>query len=159
VRAAASALLLCALAVAVEAAAPPPAAAQGDGAAQGDRAPLRLHRLPAPPPAPPVQWLDRPVATLRGLDKSSGRTETFDVAVGASAAFGRLAVTVNACRVPPPGEGEDAVAHLTVTDRMGGAGPAFSGWMFASAPALSALDHPRYDVWAIACRTASGSSS
>jgi hypothetical protein len=96
---------------------------------------------------------------LRGLDKSSGRTETFEVAVGEIAPFGRLELTVNACRTPPEGQGEDAVIHLTVVDRKGGGGPVFSGWMFASAPALSALDHPRYDVWAIACRTASGSSS
>ncbi len=27
----------------------------------------------------------------------------------------------------------------------------FSGWMFASSPALNALQHPVYDVWVIAC--------
>ena len=27
----------------------------------------------------------------------------------------------------------------------------FKGWMFASSPALSALDHPRYDVWVLSC--------
>jgi hypothetical protein len=132
---------------------PPPAAAQTQGE------PLRLHRLPAPPPAPPPQWIDRPVAVLRGLDKSSGRTETFEAAVGSTAPFGRLEITVNACRTPPEGESGDAVAHLTVVDLKSGSAAAFSGWMFASAPALSALDHPRYDVWVIACRTASGSSS
>ena len=29
----------------------------------------------------------------------------------------------------------------------------FSGWMFASSPALSALEHPIYDVWVIDCST------
>lgn len=29
----------------------------------------------------------------------------------------------------------------------------FSGWMFASTPALNALEHPVYDVWVIDCRT------
>lgn len=29
----------------------------------------------------------------------------------------------------------------------------FSGWMFASSPALSALEHPVYDVWVIDCKT------
>jgi hypothetical protein len=29
--------------------------------------------------------------------------------------------------------------------------PVFSGWMVASSPALSALDHPRYDVWVLNC--------
>jgi hypothetical protein len=132
---------------------PPLAVAQTQGE------PLRLHRLPAPPPAPPPQWIDLPVAVLRGLDKSSGRTQTFEAPVGSTAPFGRLEIIVNACRTPPEGESEDAVAHVTVLDRKSGTGAAFSGWMFASAPALSALDHPRYDVWVIACRTASGSSS
>jgi len=27
----------------------------------------------------------------------------------------------------------------------------FSGWMFASSPGLSALEHPVYDVWVIEC--------
>ncbi|HEY7608728.1 MAG TPA: DUF2155 domain-containing protein, partial [Alphaproteobacteria bacterium] len=28
----------------------------------------------------------------------------------------------------------------------------FSGWMFASNPALSALEHPVYDVWVKDCK-------
>ncbi len=32
-------------------------------------------------------------------------------------------------------------------------GTLFSGWMLASAPALNAMDHPRYDVWALRCIT------
>ena len=30
----------------------------------------------------------------------------------------------------------------------------FEGWMIASSPALMALDHPRYDVWALRCGAA-----
>ncbi len=29
----------------------------------------------------------------------------------------------------------------------------FRGWMFASTPALNALEHPVYDVWVIDCKT------
>ncbi len=29
----------------------------------------------------------------------------------------------------------------------------FRGWMFASTPALNALEHPVYDVWVISCKT------
>ncbi|MEM9705390.1 MAG: DUF2155 domain-containing protein [Pseudomonadota bacterium] len=31
----------------------------------------------------------------------------------------------------------------------------FSGWMFASSPALNPLEHPVYDVWVIDCKTTS----
>ncbi len=34
----------------------------------------------------------------------------------------------------------------------------FSGWMFASSPALSALQHPVYDVWVIDCNTVKAGS-
>ena len=28
----------------------------------------------------------------------------------------------------------------------------FSGWMYASSPAVSAMEHPVYDVWVIDCK-------
>lgn len=31
----------------------------------------------------------------------------------------------------------------------------FSGWMFASSPALNAVEHPVYDIWVIDCKTVS----
>ena len=31
--------------------------------------------------------------------------------------------------------------------------PVFVGWMIATSPALSAMDHPRYDVWVLNCVT------
>lgn len=34
----------------------------------------------------------------------------------------------------------------------------FRGWMFASSPALNALEHPVYDVWVINCTTRPASS-
>jgi len=27
----------------------------------------------------------------------------------------------------------------------------FSGWMFSSSPAVSALDHPVFDIWVLRC--------
>ena len=40
---------------------------------------------------------------------------------------------------------------VTLTD--GADQPVFSGWMIASSPALNALDHARYDVWVMRCKT------
>jgi hypothetical protein len=44
----------------------------------------------------------------------------------------------------------DSEAHLTIVEETTGL-ELFSGWMLASSPALSALDHPRYDVWVLSC--------
>lgn len=55
------------------------------------------------------------------------------------------------------GEGgaEDARAGtilLPGETRTSNVAPLFSGWMFASSPALNALEHPVYDVWVIDCK-------
>jgi hypothetical protein len=36
---------------------------------------------------------------------------------------------------------------------MGREGVVFSGWMIASAPALNAMEHARYDIWVMRCIT------
>jgi hypothetical protein len=35
----------------------------------------------------------------------------------------------------------------------------FKGWMFASSPALSALEHPVYDIWVKDCLNSSSSEA
>jgi len=97
----------------------------------------------------------RPVAVLRGLDKFSGLAETFEAVVGAPVAYRRLTITVRACR----DTGAAAEAWLEITDANAPAAPVFAGWMIAASPALSALDHPRYDVWVLSCKTVSGDAS
>ncbi|CAN5771893.1 hypothetical protein BH23PSE1_BH23PSE1_08830 [soil metagenome] len=87
---------------------------------------------------------------LRGLDTLNGRTEDIALSLGETAAFGHLEITVDACRVPEADPDGDAQAFLRIRDVREDR-PRFSGWMFASSPALSALDHPRYDVWLVSC--------
>lgn len=88
-------------------------------------------------------------AVLRGLDKVSGTTTDLTVRNGESAAFGPLTVTVSDCRYPRDNPAADAYANIDIMDAGGKA--LFGGWMVASSPALSALDHPRYDVWVLSC--------
>ena len=97
---------------------------------------------------------DRGVAVLQGLDKITARVSRFDVAVGETARFGTLLVTLRACREAPPIDPPEAAAFLEIKEVKPGEAPTalFSGWMFASSPALSALEHPNYDVWVTGCR-------
>ncbi|MEF9604047.1 DUF2155 domain-containing protein, partial [Paracoccus sp. PXZ] len=92
-------------------------------------------------------------AQLRGLDKITGRTQDFTLAVGESVEFGRLQLSLAECRYPAADPTSDAYAELTITDKQANA-RLFSGWMIASSPALSALDDSRYDVWVISCNRA-----
>ena len=98
---------------------------------------------------------------LRVHDKMTGVVSDYDLAAGASQSVGRLTVTLDECRYPSDLPMGEAFAHLTITDSQS-AVPLFKGWMVASSPALSAFDHPRYDVWALRCdvpQTAEGEGS
>jgi len=103
----------------------------------------------------------RDTAVLQGLDKTTARTGTFAVPVGGQAEFGTLLVRVRACMEAAPIETPESAAFLEIWDRRPGEDPdeRFSGWMFASSPALSALEHPVYDVWVIACRNSDTSAA
>lgn len=93
-----------------------------------------------------------PGAVLRGLDKVSGTVRDIELAVGETARLGRLSVSLTECRYPVANPSGNAYAWLDITVD-GLSDPAFQGWMLAASPALSALDHPRYDVWVIRCNT------
>lgn len=112
---------------------------------------------------------------LRALDKITGNSRDLSAKVGDSLTFGRLRVTVRACYQSDPRETPEAAAFLEIrsttapakaeatdkptnTSRMnkgpqpiGEDGLLFQGWMYASSPGLSALEHPTYDVWVISC--------
>ncbi|MFQ8429941.1 DUF2155 domain-containing protein [Amaricoccus sp. W119] len=87
---------------------------------------------------------------LKALDTLNGATTDLTLNVGETVRFGRLEITADACRIPADDPKGDAEAFLRIRDTRE-AEPRFSGWMFASSPALSALDHPRYDVWVVGC--------
>ena len=89
-------------------------------------------------------------AVLRGLDKVSGDIADLPIAVGDTIRYGRLSVTLTACRYPADNPASDAFAFLTITDTRSEE-RVFQGWMIGSSPALNALDHPRYDVWVLSC--------
>lgn len=89
---------------------------------------------------------------VRWLDKVSGETGDVELSRGQSAQNGRLTIQLDDCRYPSDASPTEAYAHLTIMDRLMER-PAFSGWMIASSPALSAMDHSRYDVWILRCLT------
>ena len=89
---------------------------------------------------------------VRWLDKVSGETGDLDLSRGQSAQNGRLTIQLDDCRYASDATPSEAFAHLTVMDKLIEQ-PAFSGWMSASSPALSAMDHSRYDVWILRCLT------
>lgn len=89
---------------------------------------------------------------LRALDKTSGHTTDIEMRTGEMRSFGPLEIVMMECRYPANNPSGNAYASLEISEG-GQDGVLFSGWMIASAPALSALEHQRYDVWVIRCST------
>lgn len=102
-------------------------------------------------PAASQQMASADGVYLRGLDKVSGMTTDLALAVGDTLSFGRMAITLSACRFPADNPAADAFAFLDIRDELRGE-RLFYGWMVASSPALNALDHPRYDIWVMGCQ-------
>jgi len=132
-----------------------------------------------PEDTPPPQRDDDPVepetvsapegttVTLRGLDKVTGRISEFDVTLNQPTLFGTVLIELKYCEKAPPEEPPEVKAFLQIynqtasepadldsLDDSAWAEPeqVFSGWMFASSPAVSAMEHPIYDVWVIDCK-------
>lgn len=103
-------------------------------------------------PAPPVPGVR---VVLRGLDKMTGALGEAEARVGETAKLWRLEVDVKACFSRPQASASAAgSAFVKIRDvKPSKSEEVFSGWMFAASPALSAMDHPRYDVWVLSCST------
>lgn len=112
-------------------------------------------------PAPAADTISEPVALLQGLDKTTARISKFAAPVGTPVRFGDLSILVRDCEKAPPEEPPDSGAFLQITESRPGEPDLrlFSGWMFASSPALSGLEHPVYDINLLDCRGAGGSSA
>ena len=84
----------------------------------------------------------------------TARVSTFETPIGERVRFGTLEIILRACDRTPPEEPPESAAYLDITDMRPGAPPIdlFHGWMFASSPALNALEHPVYDVWVLECK-------
>lgn len=152
---------------------------EGDSATSGpdeDRwSEERAKRFRKAPKARPLPQADRPAVAvpistprtglvegvvLRALDKMTGKTRTHGLAVGEVKRIERLRVRLDGCRAPGDGDSHGTIAYLNIWDtKLEDADPVFTGWMFAESPALSALDHPRYDLWVISCTTSPGEVS
>lgn len=101
---------------------------------------------------------DGSTVVLRTVDKVSARTHTYEVPVDKTIQFGTsLFIKARACRKSSPLDKPESAAFLQIWERKPNEEQArwiFSGWMFASSPSISPMEHPVYDVWVIDCKKA-----
>ena len=96
------------------------------------------------------------MAILQGLDKVTARVSTFPAPIGQTVKFGTLEIIARTCDKRPPEETPESAAFLDIWEVRPGepAASVYRGWMFASSPALAAMEHPVYDVWVLDCKSA-----
>lgn len=116
---------------------------------------------PSPPvePVAPGPRQRRPVALVQAVDKITAETMIFEVGVGGRPVRfnNALIVSARACEVTGLGEQtEDSIAYLDISlQPRGGQAETrqiFRGWMFASSPSVSGIQHPVYDAWVVGCK-------
>ncbi|MGR4000420.1 MAG: DUF2155 domain-containing protein [Alphaproteobacteria bacterium] len=109
--------------------------------------------------------------TLQILDKVTARTDILRIPLGRELRFGTLAIRVEACwrslplEIPesvawlmidehPPGfgelGGESSQSDIRIDIRSGGV-LVFRGWLYASSPSVSSVEHPVYDIVLLSC--------
>jgi len=142
--------------------APQPDAQPLPGLPPGQRQPRGAPQQASIPPTttdevivePPPHKIANPTAVFAGLDKITGRIISFDVAINETVRFGALEVTPRACYTRPPTDAPNTDGFVEVDELtlQGELRRIFTGWMFASSPGLSAVEHPIYDIWLTDCK-------
>lgn len=112
-------------------------------------------------PETPIPRRRLRVAVVEAIDKITAERMRFEVVVGGRPVRfnGSLVFTARACELSAPNETvEDAIAYMDISlqPRSAVVGTearqVFRGWMFASTPAVSGLQHPLYDAWIVGCK-------
>ena len=104
------------------------------------------------------EWLIGNIGVFQGLDKITARIKTFEIKVGIPKKFGILDIDVQKCIYSKPLEEPESIAYIKVLDKSDKYSVTkdktsiFEGWIFASSPALNAMEHPVYDVSLISCK-------
>ena len=99
------------------------------------------------------QWIEGNRVVIQGLDKITARIKTFEVEVSKTHKFGVLDIFVERCVFSKPIFKPESLAYVRIKDNSDRLSEVkFKGWMFASSPALNALENSVYDISVLACK-------
>jgi len=112
-------------------------------------------------PETPLPRQRRRVAVVEAIDKITAERMRFEVEVGGRPVRfnNALIFSARACEVSATNElVSDAIAYMDISLQPRGTAVQteprrlFRGWMFASTPGVSGLQHPIYDAWVVGCK-------
>ena len=93
-------------------------------------------------------------AIIQGLNKTTAKTSTLEMRIGDKIHFGQISIIAHKCWQAPLDQKPESKILLEVFESKNNEAEKriFYGWMFASSPSISGLEHPIYDLTAISCK-------
>ncbi len=93
-------------------------------------------------------------AVVQGLNKTTAKTSILEIKIGQRIQFGKIAIIAHKCWQAPLDQKPESKILLEVLDVKSPEEEKriFYGWMFASSPSISGLEHPIYDIIALNCK-------
>ena len=102
------------------------------------------------------EWLKNSSAEFNTLDKITARTKNIEINLNEDTTLGSLIINLRSCQNRPPDFLPESAAYVEIYDTLNQSleekNLVFSGWMFSSSPAISALEHPVYDISLVSCK-------
>ena len=103
-----------------------------------------------------ASWIQFEGAQFSALDKITARIEKLELNLNDEEVLGSLTIILKSCQNRPPDYLPESAAYVEIYDKLNKnyeeGTLIFSGWMFSSSPAISALEHPIYDIFLISCK-------
>ena len=120
---------------------------------QMDSPPSTSHQDASKDPEALTHFVKAQRVSLMALDKVTTSVIELEGVVGQTLQFGTLEITLKAAYRTPMDEVHESAVYLVIRDapRSKESREIFSGWMFASSPALSPFAHAVYDIWVKEC--------
>lgn len=96
-------------------------------------------------------------ATIQVLNKTNAKSEIFEVDVNKKTTIGSLKLTIHKCWQAPLEQRPESkmlveISEPSSLEKNAKEKRIFYGWIFASSPSISSLEHPIYDIVAINCK-------
>jgi hypothetical protein len=93
---------------------------------------------------------------IQALDKSTATTQIIELSTDREVKFGNISIKLHKCWQAPLSQIPESKALIEViennkNDLDSNLNNIFYGWMFASSPSLSSLQHPIYDLTILKC--------
>ena len=94
------------------------------------------------------------IATIQVLNKTTAKTSILKIKLGEKTKFERLQIVAHKCWQASLDQKPESKILLEVfEDKISGESKRiFYGWMFASSPSISGIEHPIYDIVALSCK-------